>query len=148
MTKLLTTIIAISFSFNGWAFEKPSREEVIEYFEVTNAIKALEGYSKSYIAVLKEGYPNLENNFYSDPEFIKSMDRYNEKLLDEWIYIIRNNMSKNNLEEISTFLKTELGQKVITLNKITGPLFNEAATKTNIWLNEKVGRLLYKHGAN
>lgn len=63
MNKLLTTIIAISFSFNGWAFEKPSREEVIEYFEVTNVNKALEGYSKSYIAVLKEGYPNLEKFF-------------------------------------------------------------------------------------
>lgn len=76
------------------------------------------------------------------------MDRYSEKLLDEWIYIIRNNMSENDLNEISIFLKTELRQKVITLNKITGPLFNEAATRTNIWLNEEVGKLLYKYGAN
>ncbi len=148
MNKLLTTIIAIFISFNGWTFEQPSRDEVIEYLEVTNAIKALEGYSKSYIAVLKEGYPKLENNFYSDPEFKKSMDRYSEKLLDEWISIIRNNMSKNDLNEISNFLKTELGKKVITLNKITGPLFNEAATRANIQLNEEVGKLLYKYGAN
>lgn len=146
MNKLIYIIFTILYSFNIGAAEKPSRADVIEYFEVTNTIKVLEGYSKSYITVLKEGYPNLDEKFYNDPEFKKALDTYNKNLLDECISIVINNLNKNDLNEISRFLKTELGKKLLKLNQVTDPLFNEAGTKANILLNSEVASLLGKYG--
>ncbi len=146
MNKLLLAIAVFSLSFNVCAFERPSREDVIKYFEATNTIELLKGYSQSYIKVLKKSYPKLDDNFYKDPKFIKTLDTYNKKILNESISIVRNNISKNDLNEIFKFMESELGLKLLKLNNVTDPLFNEAGTRTNIWLNEEVGHLLYKHG--
>ena len=145
MRKFTLFIIAIVCSFNINASEAPSRDDVIEYFKITDVKNVFAGYSKSYIVVLRNTYPDLSEKFYSAPELESVMKEYERRLFDESVSIIRSNITKNDLNEIIKFLKTETGKNFLSLQKVTTPLFAEAGTRTNLWLNDEVKQLIYKY---
>ena len=53
--------------------ERPTREEVLEYFKVTKTGDLLKLYVNSYKAMLGEQYPELGDAFFGDPDFDKAL---------------------------------------------------------------------------
>lgn len=143
--KVFAIVILLFMSFGVLASGKPTKKEVIDYLKVTNTLQILEGYSKSYIEVLKKSFPNLREDFYKDPALASLLSEYDTKIIEECALVIQKSISGAELRKIVDFCHTKLGKKIVRLNRKTAPLFLEIGTKTNIWLNSKLTRIIKKY---
>ncbi len=147
MKKYIFLLFMLVLSQTAFTADKPLREDVISYLRVTKTIELLESYAESYVTLLKDEYPDLGEDFYSDPEFVKAIEDYKLRTVEDAISIIQNSLSKEDLDQIVEFLGTNLGKKLIRLMDETDPLFLESGIKSNVWLNGIVGEILDKHEA-
>ena len=145
MTRVkVLTMLAISMLLEvSVAADGPSRADVLRYFESTQALASIARQVEAMRRESRKLYCEYPPEFWD--ELNELYAKYESDLIDAYVLVAMQNLTKEELDEILEFLQTESGQRYLELTNRLLPIFDQSISSVYEPFVSEFAKLAYKY---
>ncbi len=137
--------ILLLLSMNSFVQGDQKRDMIVKFMQMAQVYERVERSVAAYKDEYQKRVPSLTDEYWKS-EIDPILVDYKNEVIDSWVQIYDKYLSKEEIIQIVTFYESQLGKKLLEMNKVLAPKFDKSWIDLASKLNDKLISKLQKDG--